>query len=43
MIPIRDKNGFCIECKRGEKGLLIGMIGSSAKVNDKYLNKLTIL
>ena len=26
MNPIRDKNGFCIECARGEKGLLIGMI-----------------
>ena len=25
MNPIRDKKtGFCIECKRGEKGLLIG-------------------
>lgn len=32
MVPIRDKNGFCIECKRGEKGLLIGMIGNTAKV-----------
>ena len=27
MQPIRDKNGFCIECKIGEKGLLIGFIG----------------
>lgn len=26
MNPIRDENGFCIECARGEKGLLIGMI-----------------
>ncbi len=32
MVPIRDNNGFCIECKRGEKGLLIGMIGTTAKV-----------
>lgn len=31
MVPIRDKNGFCIECKPGEKGLLIGMIGTNAK------------
>ena len=30
MRPIRDKNGFCIECKRGEKGLLIGFIGKIA-------------
>jgi len=28
MNPIRDKNGFCIECRRGEKGLLIGLISS---------------
>ena len=27
MQPIRDKNGYCIECKIGEKGLLIGFIG----------------
>lgn len=33
MVPIRDKNGFCIECKRGEKGLLIGMIGNTAKTS----------
>ena len=26
MNPIRDLNGFCIECKAGEKGLLIGLI-----------------
>ena len=31
MKPIRDKNGFCIECKRGEKGLLVGFIGRSAQ------------
>jgi hypothetical protein len=30
MRPIRDKNGFCIECERGEKGLLIGIIGKIA-------------
>ena len=37
MVPIRDKNGFCIECKRGEKGLLIGMIGNTAKVINSNL------
>lgn len=26
MNPIRDVRGFCIECARGEKGLLIGLI-----------------
>ncbi len=31
MNPIRDENGFCIECKPNERGLLIGMIGTSAK------------
>lgn len=31
MNPIRDRNGHCIECKTGEKGLLIGMIGNTAK------------
>ena len=31
MNPIRDENGFCIECKRGEKGLLIGIIGTKAQ------------
>ena len=31
MLPIRNKNGYCIECKPGEKGLLIGMIGNTAK------------
>jgi solute carrier family 27 fatty acid transporter 1/4 len=30
MQPVRDKQGFCIECKAGEKGLLIGMIGKVA-------------
>lgn len=30
MEPIRDKTtGFCIECKRGEKGLLIGLMGNT--------------
>ncbi len=28
MNPIRNSDGFCIECKRGEKGLLIGLISS---------------
>ena len=31
MNPIRDENGFCIECGPGEKGLLIGVIGNTAK------------
>ena len=31
MNPIRDENGFCIECGKGEKGLLIGIIGNSPK------------
>ena len=26
---IRDKNGFCIRCDFDEKGLLVGIIGSS--------------
>lgn len=30
MRPIRDSRGYCIECKVGEKGLLIGMIGKVA-------------
>lgn len=30
MTPIRDKNGFCIECKPGEKGLCVGIIGKRA-------------
>jgi hypothetical protein len=29
MNPIRDKKGFCIACKPGEKGLLIGLIGNT--------------
>lgn len=29
MNPIRDKNGFCIECESNEKGLCIGIIGKS--------------
>lgn len=37
---IRDpKTGFCIECKRGEKGLLVGIIGNKAmNTYDGYLN-----
>jgi solute carrier family 27 fatty acid transporter 1/4 len=27
MNPIRDKNDFCVRCRTGEKGLLIGLIG----------------
>jgi solute carrier family 27 fatty acid transporter 1/4 len=25
--PIKDKNGFCIPCKAGEKGVVVGVIG----------------
>ena len=28
MNPIRNSKGFCIECKPGEKGLLVGFIGN---------------
>lgn len=39
MNPIRDENGFCIECKTGEKGLLIGMIGNEpTKAFNGYAN-----
>ena len=31
MNPIRDSNGFCIDCERGQKGLLIGFIGRSTQ------------
>ena len=31
MNPIRTKKGFCIPCKPGEPGLLIGLIGNRAK------------
>ena len=31
MNPIRDKKGFCIPCRPGETGLLIGIIGNRAK------------
>ncbi len=31
--PIRDRNGCCIVCKENEKGLLIGMIGTSVKTS----------
>ena len=31
MNPIRDEQGFCIQCRPGEKGLLIGVIGKSTK------------
>ena len=31
MNPIRDKKGYCIKCKKDEKGLLIGIIGNTAK------------
>lgn len=34
MNPIRNKDGFCIECKSGEKGLCIGIIGTAA--NNSY-------
>jgi acyl-CoA synthetase (AMP-forming)/AMP-acid ligase II len=29
MNPIRDKNGYCIQCDIGEKGLLVAVIGKS--------------
>ncbi len=29
MNPIRDARGFCVECKRGEKGLLVGLINNN--------------
>ncbi len=28
MNPIRNEHGFCIECKPGEPGLLVGIIGN---------------
>jgi solute carrier family 27 fatty acid transporter 1/4 len=31
MNPIRNERGFCIKCKPGEKGLLVGVIGRSAE------------
>lgn len=31
MNPVRDENGYCIKCKDGEKGLLIGIIGNTTK------------
>ena len=31
MNPIRNKQGFCIECSNGETGLLVGIIGNSPK------------
>lgn len=39
MNPIRDANGFCIKCKPGEKGLLVGIIGKSPeKAYNGYAN-----
>ncbi len=39
--PVRNENGFCIECKPGERGLLIGMIGKSTKSSyNGFLNLL---
>ena len=32
--PIRDSNGFCIPCKAGEKGIMVGAIGT--KVSNQY-------
>ncbi len=31
MNPIRDSKGLCIECEPGEKGLLVGIIGTKPK------------
>lgn len=37
--PIRDENGFCIKCKSGERGVLIGIIGTSPeRAYDGYAN-----
>lgn len=33
MNVIRNANGFCIPCKNGEKGLLIGIIGNKPKTS----------
>jgi hypothetical protein len=33
MNPLKDKNGFHIKCKAGEKGLLVGEIGKSTKTD----------
>lgn len=30
-MPIRDKNGFCVQCDIGEKGLIVGAIDKSTK------------
>ena len=30
-VPIRDKNGFCVQCDIGEKGLIVGAIDKSTK------------
>ena len=40
MSPVRDqKTGFCIESKRNEKGLLVGIIGNKAmSAYDGYSN-----
>lgn len=29
--PVRDENGFCVECEYGEKGLIVGVISKSTK------------
>ncbi|RNA44931.1 long-chain fatty acid transport 4 [Brachionus plicatilis] len=39
MNPIRDQEGFCIECEVGEKGLLVGIIGNEpTKAFNGYAN-----
>ncbi len=29
--PIRDSNGFCVQCKPGEKGVIVGVIATNTK------------
>lgn len=29
--PIRDKQGFCVQCRPGEKGLIVGLIQNTTK------------
>jgi solute carrier family 27 fatty acid transporter 1/4 len=39
MVPIRDENGFCIQCKPNEKGVLISLIGNIPTTQfNGYLN-----
>lgn len=41
MKPIRDVNGYCIKCKSGEKGLIIGIIEETPlRAFNGYVNNL---